>query len=197
MIEQELIKIWQSSPNQERIKFEKSRLIIEMQSSIDRLHRGLKYRDLREQIGAAVAIPVFACYVYSIPFVLSKIASVLIIFWCVFAILRIRNAKKQKPGAFTETYLEYLRKSKEYIIVQKQLLDSVLYWYILPCWAMLSLFLAGFIGVSGKLRWLIQTEVFSVLFSVAIYFLNKQSVKKQFIPRLQKIDELIATMEKE
>ena len=48
MIEDELVKIWQSSPNQERVKFEKSRLMIDVQSSLDRLHRFVKYRDLMD-----------------------------------------------------------------------------------------------------------------------------------------------------
>ena len=38
MIEDELIKIWQSSSNQERVKFEKSKLMIELQLSLKRLN---------------------------------------------------------------------------------------------------------------------------------------------------------------
>jgi hypothetical protein len=196
MIEEELITIWQSSPNQERVKFEKSRLMMDVQSSIDRLHRGIKYRDLREQIAIVIVSPVFAYYTYSVPFILSKVASVLVILWGIYIIIRLRNAKKHKPGAFTETYLEYLYKTREYIKVQKQMIDNILYWYILPCWAIVSLFLAGFIGVPGKLRDIIQTEALGIFLSVVFYFLNKGAVKKQLIPRLEKIDDLIKAMEK-
>ncbi|SRR5260221_3306304 len=194
MIEGELIKIWQSSPNQERVKFEKSRLMIEMQSSVDDLHRKIKNRDLREQLAALIVIPVFAYYVYLVPFLLSKIASALVIVWVVYVLLRLRKAKKHKPGAYTETYLEYLYKTRQYIEIQKHMIDSVLSWYILPGWAILNLFLSGFIGVPGKLKWIIQTEVLSVVVSIATYILNKRAVKKQFTPRLEKIDELINVM---
>ena len=194
-MEEQLIKIWQSSPNQERVKFEKSRLMIDVQSSMDRLHRGIKYRDLREQIAIVLVSPVFAYYAYVIPYTLSKVASVLVVLWGIYVSLRLRNAKKHKPGAFHETYLEYLYKTREYLNVQKHLLDNVLYWYILPGWAILSLFLAGFIGVPGKLKWMIQTESLSIILSVAIYFLNKGGVKRQLIPRLTKIDALIKVME--
>ncbi len=151
-MEEELIKIWQSSPNQEILKFEKSRLMIDVQSSLDHFHKKVKYRDLSEQMGGVIGIPVFAYYAYSIPFIISKVASVLVILWGIQVIIRLRNAKKNKPGAFTETYMEYLYKTREYLKIQKHMMDNVLYWYILPAWAILSMFLLGPIGVPGKLQ---------------------------------------------
>jgi hypothetical protein len=59
-MEDELVKIWQSSPNQERVKFEKSRLMIDAQSSIDRLHKEIRFRDIKEQIAVIIVIPAFA-----------------------------------------------------------------------------------------------------------------------------------------
>src|SRR5579885_1868435 len=102
MMEDELIKIWQSSPNSERIKFEKSRLMMDVQSSLDDFNKKVKHRDLRELIAFAIAAPVFAYYIYSVPFVLTKIASALILVWGVFVVLRLRNAKKLQPAKFTE-----------------------------------------------------------------------------------------------
>lgn len=194
-MEEELIKIWQSSPNQERIKFEKSRLMIDVQSSLDHFHKKIKYRDLMEQAAVIIGIPVFAYYAYSTPFILTKISSVLIILWGIYVIWRIRSAKKHKPSAFTETYLEYLYKTKEYLKIQKQMLDNVLYWYILPGMILLFLFTLG-PGIAGRMPKIIKNAVLDVAFGVAIYLLNKRAVKKQFIPRLQKIEELITMMEK-
>lgn len=194
-MEEELIKIWQSSPNQERVKFEKSRLMIDVQSSIDRLHREIKNRDLREQLAAAIVIPVFAYYAYAIPHLLTKVASVLIVSWAVYIVMRLRNAKKNKPSAFTETYLEYLHKTREYLHIQKQLLDSVFYWYILPGMTLTMLFVLGF-GVAGRVAYIIKMALGNVALAIATYFLNKRGVKKQIMPRLVKVDELIALMEK-
>jgi len=42
-MEEELIKIWQSSPNQERIKFERSRLMMDVQSSMDDFNKKIKF----------------------------------------------------------------------------------------------------------------------------------------------------------
>jgi hypothetical protein len=195
MMENELVKIWQSSPNLERVKFEKSRLMIDVQYTVDHLHKKIKYRDLTEQIAIVLGIPVFAYYTYSIPFTLTKIASVLIIFWGIYVFIRLRNAKKHKPGSFTLPYLEYLYKTREYILIQKQLVDNILYWYILPAMALMFLFILG-PGITGRVLKIMKTGLGIVAVGVAIYFLNKRAVKKQFIPRLVKIDELINVMEK-
>ena len=92
MMEEELIKIWQSSSSRERVKFEKSRLILNMQSSLDEIHKKIQYRDLRESIAVGIVIPVFTCYAYSVPILLSKVAYVLIIGYALFVALKLRNA---------------------------------------------------------------------------------------------------------
>lgn len=193
-MEEELIKIWQSSPNQERIKFEKSRLMIDMQSSIDRLHRGIKYRDLREYIAIAIVIPAFAFAAVLMPFLLTKVASVLIIGWAVYIAVKLRNAKRKKPSVFSETYLDYLRKTREYLVVQKQLLDSVVYWYILPGITLTMLFVLGF-GIADKIKFIVKFGVANVALAIATYYLNKRAVKTEIMPRLKKIDELISVLE--
>lgn len=194
-MEEELIKIWQSSPNQERIKFEKSRLIIDMQSSMDKFHRAIKYRDLREQIAIAIVIPAFAYSAYVIPFLLSKLASMLIIVWAIYIGFRLRSARKHKPGAFFESYLEYLRQTREYLRVQKQMMDKIIYWYILPGICLTMLFVLGFSAEPGKSSFITLMAIINVVLAVVTYFMNKSAVQKEFVPRLKKVDELIHVME--
>ena len=194
-MEEELIKIWQSSPNQERVKFEKSRLIMDVQLSMDDLHRKIKYRDLREQIAVVFIIPAFAYAAYVIPHTLTKIASVLTICWGVFILIKLKNAKKHKPSAYTETYLEYLYKTRDYLNIQKILLDSVLYWYILPGITLTMLFVMGK-GIVGRIKPITTMAIGNVVLAITTYMLNKTAVRKQILPRLVKVDELIALLEK-
>lgn len=195
MMEEELIKIWQSSPNQERVKFEKSRVMIEMQSNIDDFHKKIKYRDLRELIGALIVIPAFGYAAFAFPPVLTKVASILIIAWAFFAVIRMRNAKKHKPGALTETYLEYLHQTRDYLIIQKQLLDSVLYWYILPGITLTMLFVLGFGVTADRLKPILNMAILNILLAIVTYYLNKWAVKKQIVPRLLKVNDLIHVLE--
>lgn len=194
-MEDELIRIWQSSPNQERVKFQKSRLMIDLQSSLDRFHKVIRNRDLVETIAAIMVIPIFAYYAYVIPYVLTKIASVLIGVWAVYVVIRLRKARMHKPGAFTASYQEYLHKTREYLSVQKKLLDTVLYWYLLPGFVLMLLFLMGFIGNPEKHTYVIRTGTVAFILGIFVYFLNRRAVKKHIIPRLEKVDELIKVLE--
>lgn len=195
-MEDELIKIWQSSPNQEQIKFEKSKLIIDVQSSLDRLHKAIKYRDLMETVPAILLIPMFAYQVYAIPFMLSKIASIWIVLWIAYVVFRLRRAKKNKPGAFTESYINYLHESKKYLLVQKNLLDNIFYWYISPGLFGVILFIIG-ASLGGRFGFLklLFIIVGVICLGIGVYFLNKRAVKRELDPRLRKIDELIKVME--
>jgi hypothetical protein len=76
------------------------------------------------------------------------------------------------------------------------MLDSVIYWYILPGISLTMLFVMGF-GVTGnRLKFLIKYGLLNVALAVATYYLNKRAVKKELVPRLEKIDELIRVLEK-
>lgn len=188
----ELIKIWQSSPNQERIKFERSKLMLEIRSSLDQFHKSIKYRDLIETVPAIFLIPLFVHIAYTIPFTLSKIGAIWIVLGIVYILIRLQKAKKQKPGDLTETYRDYLIKSKEYLNVQKKLLDTVLYWYFMPTAFGIVLF---FIGAVKEIQELLLKLGGLIVLGMVVYLLNKRAVKKQITPRMKKIDELIQVME--
>jgi Na+/H+ antiporter NhaC len=198
MIEDELVRIWQSSPNQERVKFEKSRLMIEVQSNIKFVHKAVKYRDLMDTISLMIVIPVFAFGVYFVPFTLSKIASGLISIWGVYMIIRLRKAKKNKPGAMTGTYLEYLQKNRQFLRDQKELMDTVLYWAVIPLITLVSLFFIGvFVERPGPPIKRAIALGGNVVLGVVVYLMNKWAVRVQIMPRLHKVDEVIKVMQQE
>ena len=196
MMEDELIRIWQSSVNEEQIKFQKSRLIMDVQSNLDRFDRAVKYRDLTEIVGAILMIPLFTYQVYAIPFPLSKIASALIVIWLAYVIYRLRQAREYKPTPLTETYIDYLHKSREYLQIQKRLSDTVTYWYILPSISASLLFIIG-----GYLGGRIGTQTFiiiiigAIVLGIGLYLWTMWLLKKYLLPKLEKLDELIEVME--
>jgi len=189
-----LRKIWQSSGREEQLKFEKSRLVIDVQSKLGTVNKSIRYRDFLETAGAVTVVPVSIYYAYSIPFTLSKIASVLIALWAIFIIIKLRLARKHQPGDYSVTYLEYLQQSKSYLTLQKKLLDTVIYWYILPCLCFALLFLAGFLEKPGDPTRIIITALIFLLVGIVVFYLYRRTVRKHFIPRLEKIDQLIKVM---
>ncbi|GAB5399493.1 MAG: hypothetical protein Aureis2KO_10780 [Aureisphaera sp.] len=191
MIEDELIKIWQSSSNQERIKFDKSKLMIELQSSLERLHRWWKYLELIEVISVIIGILAFTFIAFWIPFTTSKIASILLIVFLMNILVQLLCIKRLKPNDLEESYLKYLKKTKKYLEAQKRLLRTSVYWVVLPVYPILLLFLSGFWHLPAKRYIIIIAYVMAIGMGVYGYFLNKKRVKKEIDPRIKRVGELI------
>ncbi len=196
MMEDELIKIWQSSPKTEQVKFEKSRLMLDMQSSLDRFHRLVKYSVLVEQIAVITIIPILLFIVYWVPPMLSKIASFLIVLWAIWYMFRLRKIKERQPKSITLNYLEYLKKNRGYLKYLKNMTDTAMYWYILPPMTGYFMFITGaHFYARGPTAFFLLTLLLGMGASIAYYFYFRWIVKKIYAPRLKKIDELIKVME--
>ncbi len=198
MIEDELIKIWQSSSNQERIKFEKSKLMIELQSSLNRLHKWWNYIELSETILAVFGVLVSIFLLFKIPFILTKMAIALIMICAVYLIIKYQRIKKFKHSDLEENYLNYLKKNKEYLLVQKKFLKTYFYWGILPVFPIMILFN---ISIWNKIPenfiiGLIFINIATIGIGVYGYFTNKKRVKKEITPRISRVNELINKLEK-
>lgn len=196
MIDDELIKIWQSSPEVEQVKFEKSRLMIDMQASLNRFDKQAKYGILSEQIAVCIIIPVFSFYIYFVPFWLSKVASLFLVIWAVWYMFRLRRMKKLKPNSVKVNYIDYLHQTRGYLQILKAMSDTALYWYLLPGILGALLFTLGPI-IEGVLNGSKMIFVLSIVIGtgIALYFYIKWMAKKVYVSRLEKLDELIGTME--
>ncbi len=196
MMEDELIKIWKSSPQDEQIKFEKSRLILDMQNSLDRFHRLVKIGIIIGQVAVLTIIPVFLFYIYFVPPILAKIASFFIVIWACWYMFLLRKIQKSKPNVINLNYLDYLNKNRTYMSTIKKLGATTLYWYILPPMAGYFLFITGFYfdGIVDD-SFFIKLILIGVGTVILTYMYSRWVVKKIYSPRLQKIDELIKVME--
>ncbi|MFK7937631.1 MAG: hypothetical protein AB8G22_29205 [Saprospiraceae bacterium] len=194
-MEEELKNIWLSSPQEEKVKFQKSRLLLEMQNSVQRFDRSIWWRDAREIAAVIVIVPVFAYYCFTIPYLLSKISAGLTVVWAIYVAFKLLKTRQSKPSAYSDDYLTYLQETKAYLQRQQHLLESIFWWYIGPFLANMLLFVAGFYGVEGKEVWMICTIGLSIFFSVILYFLNKNVAKKDFGKRIEKVEELLVALE--
>jgi len=197
MMEDELIKIWQSSPQAEQIKFEKSRLMLDLQSSLNRIHRVWRNMLIRETLAFAICIPIFTYIACTLPFTLTRIGSGLIVLAVVYIVFRLFRFKRQKPNNNSENYLDYLYSTREVLGIQKKALDNVVFWYVLPISPGLILFMLGFIHIPEKTNIILFTFSLFIAMAIGAHYLNKWAAKKYYTPRLQKIDELIEVMEEQ
>ena len=178
MIEDELNKIWQSSSNQERIKFEKSKLMIELQSSLKRLDRWWNYLELSETILAVFGVFLSIFLFFKIPFILTKVALALMIICAVYLIVKYRGVKKFKPSDLEMNYLNYLKKNREYLQAQKKFLRTYIYWGILPVYPIMVLFTIS-VWAKTPMYLIILINVAAIGIGIYGYFLNQLRAKKK------------------
>ena len=195
MMEDELIKIWQSSSKQEQIKFEKSRLMLAMENSLHRFHRVVKYRILIDQIAAISMIPAFLFGIYFVPPILAKIASFLIVVWAIWYSFQLRKAKKRKTGAVTLNYLEYLKKNEAFISYLKKVLLMTIYSYTLLALPAYFLSITGvYVDDLINSALFIKFVLLGVVGHIGAYIYSIWEVKK-IGEQSKKINELIKVME--
>lgn len=194
MIEDELIKIWQSSSNQERIKFEKSKLMIELQSSLKRLDRWWNYIELSETVLAVFGVLLSTFLLFKIPFILTKIALALMIICAVYLIIKYRGIKKFQPSDLENNYLNYLKKNREYLQAQKKFLKTYFYWGILPVYPIMLLFTLS-VWEKVPVHLIVLINVATIGIGIYGYFLNKKRIKREIAPRISGINELISELE--
>ncbi|MEM1257274.1 MAG: hypothetical protein AAGH81_02010 [Bacteroidota bacterium] len=192
MLEEQLKKIWQSSPDHERLKFEQSRLMIDIQLGLDSLYKSIKWRDLSEIGVALVLIPLLVWEAYKNPFVLSKIGMGLATLWLVYVIVKLLGLKRLRPMNFASTYHTFLNNNRDYVKAQKRMRDTAIYWYIIPSIGSGILF---FIGMEKNSQKLFMAILVAIGIGVVIYFYNRWIIKKVYVPKLNRINELLKSLE--
>jgi hypothetical protein len=193
MLEQELKNIWQHSPQNEVVKFEKSKLLIDLNHDLNKFKKSIENRNRREYTVALIVIPVFLYYAYFYSHPLTKVGAIIISLAGIFIIYNLNKAQEsKKPIDLTVSLKKQLIETKNYIIQEKILLDNILYWYLLPLSFGLVLFV---MGLNMSLNRLIISIPCFIIVNVGAYVLNKQTVKKNILPIIDNLNASIREME--
>ncbi|GMN05010.1 hypothetical protein MTsPCn5_03980 [Croceitalea sp. MTPC5] len=203
MIENELIQIWQSSPRHEQIKFEKSKLLLEVQSSLGRFDKITGKWDFGT-IGSAIVMFLILLYVaFRLPSVLAKVGVILLMLWCLFLIYVVLRLKRTKPNE-ASSYLDYLKQHRQYLKNHIRLSNGFMVLTVFPCFGGVALVMIGKLNlwnkswseIAGtKMVW-IQFSIF-MLVGIVAYAMNKWVAKREFLPRLQKVNKLLALLKED
>jgi len=95
MLEQELKEIWSASSKTAEISIKANRLIEELNHRVHTLQKKISARDNREIFASIIGIFIFGYFLYEIPFLICKFASILSMIWFVYIIFKFRKSKKQ------------------------------------------------------------------------------------------------------
>lgn len=186
MKENDLKILWKSVSDFEMVNFDRDLINKEIKAQLNSFDRKIITRDVIEISVAILIIPVAIFIAYVLPNILIRTGAILMIpsiLLIIYKILQVRKFKKPVDSllnirAYLETNLVYYKK-------QYELLDSVLYWYILPSMLCAILIITGL-----KLPTLKFFYALSITLGVAfvIYRLNKLTVIRKLDPLIKKIE---------
>lgn len=205
MLEQELKDIWKNSSKEEKIKFEMSRLLIELKNQVNHMEKSIRSRDTIEIVLALLMIPVFGYLTYEIPFILTKIGSASLMILLIHMIFRIKNTKKYKVDIDTAlSFKEQLENQKLYFLQEVRLIDTMIYWNLLPFFAALAVYVLG-LGDPVEYNWV--NDVAQIILPITliskiayltcvvvvyavIFWLNKRTIRKTYNPLISEIEKV-------
>lgn len=203
-MDEELKKLWKISSETESITFNLNQLLMGFKQRMEHQEKAIRRRDRREILAALVVIFLFGYLFLEVPLLLSKIACLLTILGGSFIIYKLRvNQKSRYSVSLFLSLKEELNVQKKFMKSQAKLLDSVLYWYILPILIPTLIFVWSIgnpaddhwnsflievlpVNTSGKILF---TSV-TVAFNVYVFWLNKQAVKQSWNPLIEEIENI-------
>lgn len=218
MLEQDLKNIWKGTAESKSIKIEKSHLFEDLEGEMTELKKGIKKRDRREIAASVFGLLLFGYLAYEVPFIISKVGCGLNILWFIYLVFKLRtNRNKKRFIDLTWSLWKQLETEKVNIKQEIALLNSVLYWYILPPLLANVLFIYGF-GDPMAYNWnpvLIQKFIVGNLlhvlpislhskiayiigmlgFNAFVFWINKRTVGKVWLPKIKEIEKVQLQLE--
>jgi hypothetical protein len=172
-IPDDLRNLWQAQPL-ENI----ATALEDLRARASRFERRISRRNLREYVGGLIGVAVYAYYIWRFPNPLMRVGSAMIIAGVLFVLWRLYRhgraaALPQDLGLSAS--LEFHRRQ---LVRQRDLLRTVVWWYLSPMVPGLLVFLTGMLGVRGfKLRQLPFGGLIVGLF-VFIWWINKRAAER-------------------
>ena len=193
MADKNIQKIWKEALESESPLTGKIKILKDLDGAVKTVEGQIKIRDRIEIIVAILIIPFFVFALFRDISLWSKAGALILICYCLLVIYMLKNVKKYKK-AFDPlcTIKDQLVNMKDYLTKEKDLLDNVLYWYLLPPFIGASLF---FIGRNPGFVVSITYMTFIALLYWYIYRLNKKAVKNKFIPLINELDVAIKDLD--
>lgn len=209
MLEKELTDIWKNSSQEEKSKFEVSRMILELRNNLNYIENTILKGEKQEIAVAILGILFFEYSFFEMSTLFIKVATVLGVIWLGLAIFRLtHNQKNTLPITLSFCFLEQLENEKAYLLQQTNLLDTAPYWYALFPFIITTLFILG-LGSSNQYDWSyftirlasvspilnIITLIIAGLFYGLIAWIYKRQLKKEIPPIIKNIEDLLFILE--
>ncbi len=172
-------------------------VITMLEKQTTKIDKEIKRRDILEISIAILLIPVWIYGLFTSAGTIQTAGFILAILSCLYIPYKLIGAKKvtSSKEASIKTFLE---SEKQKVSQQKQLLETIVTWYIAPLTVSIVLITLGATvdasGVPHLNDYLAKYYGFLMLLVVGIYFLNKRAAKKKFGPLLENIEQKLTEL---
>lgn len=188
MNDKDFESIWRSSMGPDLVNIDQHSFLHDLTSKMNKIDRTIKKRNIREKVIAVLMIIAFCSIAYIIPYTLTKIASLLMVPYYLLYMYKIDRVRNHKSCEVSQPPKQFLLNQREYIRKEKNLLDTVLYWAILPLLPILVLFYSGFPMDYQSYLW---SAGITLAILLVVYGANKYTAKNTFAPLLNNLDTII------
>lgn len=188
---------WQQAIETESTPDNLTEMINMIEQQTTKIDKEVKRRDFLEIGTAVIIIPFWIWGLLNSASTMQSIGFVIALAACIYVPYRLISAKKvdaKKSGSVKD----FLVQEKQKIQQQKQMLESIVWWYIAPLTvAILLIALGGKVNeqgipqISSSMYWYYASVG---LLMVGVYFLNKRAAKNAFAPLLKNIEQRLAEM---
>jgi len=191
---------WQETINTPSTENNLTEVIAMLEKETTKIDKEIKRRDIIEISIAMLLIPVWIYGLFISAGTLQTIGYIVALVACLYIPYRLVNAKKVSAPKDT-SITAFLESEKQKVMQQKQLLESIVSWYIAPLATAIVLITLGStvdaMGFPHLSDFLIQYYGLLALLIVGVYFLNKRAAKKKFGPLLENIEQRLSELQQQ
>ena len=188
---------WQQAIKNESTPENINEVINMIEQQTTKIDKEVKRRDFLEVGTSVILIPFWIWGLLNSASTMQSIGLVIAIAACMYIPYRLISAKKveaKKSGSVKD----FLIQEKQKIQHQKQMLESIAWWYLAPLTVAILLISLGanvneqgIPQISPDMYWYYACVG---LFMVGVYFLNKRAAQNKFGPLLKNIEQRLAEM---
>lgn len=191
----ELKHVWKQQSSRD-MDYSRSELMMLINNKMISLEEKIRSRDRLEIIACIILIVSYSIIFFTTNSAWKQAGSITIILSGILIWYKLKSVQRQSfskdDPSPDRPMREYLHLEAQSIKKQKNLLKSVVWWYILPIGIGLFLFTMGFdAGLTTKIVYL----AIVVLLGIGVWWMNQQAVKQKFNPLLQEIENAIEFVE--
>ncbi len=188
---------WQQTINSSPVPDNLTEVITMLDQQTTKIDKEIKRRDVLEISIAILLIPVWFFGLWHSVGTMQTSGYLIAIIACIYIPYKLINAKKV-TAVKTSSIKAFLEREQQKVKQQKQLLESIVWWYLAPLGLSIVLITLGATvnesGVPHLSDFLVQYYACLGLLLVGTYLLNKRAAKKKFAPLLQNIEQRLAEL---